>query len=152
MPQKTLVSIIMLGFAAVAFAVGLGACSGSSGNPTIAAPTTTMTPSPTPTLVITPSSITFPPGNRTPQQVNIIAPNPSDVSIAVVKDSCTPNHIAKEGPATPPPSPSPTPTPQTYTITPDVNNGTCAFTFQDNISLALGRLIVTNQSGAARLR
>ena len=150
MPQKSLWSLTALAFLAVA--AGLGACTGSSGTPSISPPSVIGTPTPKPTLLISPSSITFPPGNPAPQQVNITAPNPSDVGIAVVKDSCTTPNIAKEQPATPPPSPSPSPTPQSYTISPGGKNGTCAFTFQDVISTAEGVLTVTNHSGAAKTR
>jgi hypothetical protein len=99
--------------------------------------------------VLSPRSLTFPPGNPAPKQVAITAPDPNNNDIAIVKDSCTPQHIVTAiQPSPPPPSPSPSPLSSVYNVTPGKTNGSCKVTFEDLISMALGALHITNLSGA----
>ena len=145
--RSTLIVLALVAGASVA-----GACTGGTGdgpNSTITAPPYIPTPSPSPNVEVVPSSITFAPGSDAPQQVTLEPPNPSMANIAVVGDTCTPKHIASAEPSPLPTSNPSSPSPSdVYTIVPGSVNGTCAFTFKDEVSDATGTLSVQNNSAA----
>jgi hypothetical protein len=141
-------AVVTLG--AVAIASFVNGCSGASNNPSpqITAPARGgSTPTPGPVLALSPPSMSFPKGKPGQQQVTIVAPNPSNNNIAIVSDSCTGRGIATAQ-SSPPASPSPTPAPQNavYVISSGANDGSCAFMFQDMVSLAKAPLNIVNSS------
>jgi hypothetical protein len=99
-------------------------------------PTPTPTPSGTPsaTLSVIPPSLTWTKGQHEAQGVSLVPSNPSEsFNFSLAGDTC--GNIASAGEIFY----------NTVQITPGKTNGKCSFTFQDNVTQALGVLQIDNE-------